>query len=163
MWYVIQTKPKKEIEASSYLSVKGVEIYRPLLEAFTDKDGRLKRGVTSLFPGYIFGNFDYEEDYNLVKWARGVKTVLGNNGVPTPISDTVVEEIKSRSGKDGVVRMPRDFEPEDRVRIKSGLFKDFVGMLESWVPEKERVRILLNLIGYQPQVELHFSQVEKLN
>jgi transcriptional antiterminator RfaH len=162
-WYVIQTKPKKEEEATSYLARKGVEVYQPVMETYLGKRGRLDRGIKPLFPGYIFGNFNLVQDYTLVKWARGVKKILGNGGSPTPIAEKVICEIKGRSDGEGVVRLDRRFFPHDPVRITGGPFKDFLGIFEGWIPEKDRVRILLNLIGYQPKVDLHFSMVEKMH
>ena len=161
-WYVIQTKPKQEEEAKSYLSVKGLEVFNPLLETLNQRNGRMNKELKPLFPNYIFGKFELERNYTLVKWARGVKRILGFGGVPTPISERVIEEIKSRSNGSGFVKAKYDFNPNDKVRIKSGPLRDFRGIFEKWVPEKERVRILLNLIGYQPSVEIHCSMVEKL-
>ena len=161
-WYVIQTKPKKEEEASSYLSNKGVEILAPLIEAFTARNGRINKEVKPLFPGYVFGNFDIEQNYPLVRWARGVKKVLGFGEYPTAISEEVVNIIKARTDYNGIVRMIKHFEPNDVVRVTSGPLKDLLGIFERWVSDRERVRVLLNLIGYQPSVEMHCSMVEKV-
>lgn len=162
MWYVIQTKPKKEEEAQGYLSVKGLEIFNPLMETFVQRNGRMNKELKPLFPSYIFGNFELEKDYTLVKWGRGVKKIVSfGGGLPNPISEVVIKEIKDRSDENGIVKQTSDFKPNDRVRIKAGPLRDFLGIFEKWVSEKERVRILLNLIGFQPQVELHFSMVEK--
>ena len=161
-WYVIQTKPKKEEEASSYLSNKGVEILAPLIEAFTARNGKINKEVKPLFPGYIFGNFDIQRNYPLVRWARGVKKVLGYGEYPTPISEEVVNIIKARTDCNGIVKMIKHFEPNDVVRVTSGPLKDLLGIFERWVSDSERVRVLLNLIGYQPSVELHCSMIEKV-
>jgi transcriptional antiterminator RfaH len=162
LWYVIQTKPKKEEEAKSYLSVKGIEVFNPLMETFAQRNGRMNKELKPLFPNYIFGKFELERNYTLVKWARGVTRILGFGGVPAPVSEKVIEEIKSRSDGSGIVKAAYDFSPNDKVRIKSGPLRDLMGIFENWVPEKERVRILLNLIGYQPSVEIHCSMIEKL-
>ena len=162
IWYVIQTKPKKEEEAKSYLSVKGLEVFNPLIETFAQRNGKTNKELKPLFPNYIFGKFELERNYTLVKWARGVRRILGFGGVPCPISEKVIEEIKSRSNGSGIVKAACDFNPNDKVRIKYGPLRDFMGIFEKWVPEKERVRILLNLIGYQPSVEMHCSMIEKL-
>jgi transcriptional antiterminator RfaH len=162
LWYVIQTKPKEEGKASSYLSTKGVEIFAPLTETFTTRSGKIGKELKPLFPGYIFGNFDLEQDYSLVRWAKGVKCVLGLGGNPAPVADEVVEIIKERSDGDGIVRPLKRFELDDVVRITSGPLKDLLGIFERWVSDGERVRILLNLIGYQPAVEIHYSMVEKV-
>jgi len=161
-WYVIQTKPKKEEEATSYLSTKGVEIFSPLLESFTTRNAKITEGLKPLFPGYIFGKFDLEQNYPLVRWARGVKCVLGFGGYPIPISGEVIEVIKQRTDGRGIVKKIRHFEPNDVVRVTSGPLKDLLGIFERWISDSERVRILLNLIGYQPSIELHYSMIEKV-
>jgi len=161
-WFVIQTKPKKEKEAISYLSTKGVVIFNPLMEKFALKNGRINKEFHSLFPGYIFGKFDLDQNYPLVRWARGVKCVLGFGGNPVSISEEVVRVIKERTDDQGIVRVKQSFKTNDVVRIKTGPLKDLLGIFERWVSDHERVRILLNLIGYQPNIELHYSMVEKV-
>ena len=162
LWYVIQTKPKGEKEATSYLSTKGVEIFNPLMEKFALKNGRMSKEFNSLFPGYIFGKFDLDQNYPLVRWGKGVKKVLGLGGYPTSISEEVVEIIKERTDTQGVVRVKQHFKPNDVIRIKTGPLRDLFGIFERWVSDNERVRILLNLIGYQPAVEMHYSMIEKV-
>jgi transcriptional antiterminator RfaH len=161
-WYVIQTKPKKEEEAKSYLSTKGLEIFNPLTETFLPRKGRLNKEYKPLFPSYIFGKFDIDQNYNLVRWARGVKKILGFGGSFASVSEEVVGLIKKKTDSHGIVRKNYHFEPNDLVRIKSGPFKDLLGIFERWVSDSERVRVLMNLIGYQPAVEIHYSMVEKV-
>ena len=161
-WYVIQTKPKEEDKAVSYLSTKGVEILAPMLENFTARNGKISKELKHLFPGYIFGNFDLEQNYPLVRWAKGVKKILGFGGYPTPVSKEVVEIIKMRTDCNGIVKIAKHFQPNDVVRITSGPMKDLLGIFERWVSDSERVRVLLSLIGYQPAVEMHYSMIEKV-
>jgi transcriptional antiterminator RfaH len=162
-WYVIQTKPKKEEEAKSYLSMKGLEIFSPLMENFLIRNKNLSRELRPLFPGYIFGKFALDSDYSLVRWGRGVRKVLGlGEGYPTPLSEEVIEVIRRRTDSDGIVRKSYRFEANDRIRIKSGPLKDLLGIFERWVSDNDRVRILLNLIGYEPAVEMHYSMIEKV-
>jgi transcriptional antiterminator RfaH len=163
LWYVIQTKPKKEEDAKSYLSATGLEIFLPLTETCLIRNGRLKKELKPLFPGYMFGRFDLEQNYSLVKWGRGVKKVLGAAGrYPTPVSREVIEIIKERADIHGIVRKNYHFAANDKVRIKSGPLRDFWGIFERWVSDDDRVRVLLNLIGYQPSIELHYSMIEKV-
>jgi transcriptional antiterminator RfaH len=161
-WYVIQTKPKKEEEAKSYLWTKGVEVFGPLLETFLLRNGRMNKELKPLFPGYIFGKFDLDQNYPLVRWAKGVKKVLGFGGYPTPISEEVVEIIRERTDTHGVVRLKYHFQANDVIRIKTGPLKDLLGIFERWISDRERVRVLLNLMGYQPVVEIHYSMIEKV-
>ena len=162
LWYVIQTKPKKEKEASSCLSTRGLEVFSPFIEAFSSRNGGISRELKPLFPGYIFGKFEIERDYPAVRWARGVKTVLAFGGYPVPVSEEVVGLIKERVDDSGIVRITRHFQPNAVVRITSGPLRDLLGIFERYVSDGERVRVLLNLIGYGPAVELHSSMIEKV-
>src|SRR3990172_11277476 len=113
LWYVIQTKPKEEDKAASYLSDKGVEVLAPLLETYVSRNGKISKELKHLFPGYIFGNFDLEQNYPLVRSARGVKCVLGFGGYPTAVSEEVIKVIKMRADSSGTVRLVKHFEPND--------------------------------------------------
>ncbi len=161
-WYVIQTKPRKEKEANSYLSTKGIEIFSPLMETFALRNGRMNKELNPLFPGYIFGKFDLGQNYPLVRWGRGVKKILGLGGYPTPVSEEVIEIIRERLDTQGIAKMTHSFKNSDVIRIKSGPLRDLLGIFDRWVSDSERVRILLNLIGYQPAVEMHYSMIEKV-
>ena len=160
-WYVIHTKHKKDEEVASFLRMKGLEIFQPFLETFSQRNGKMEKDLKPLFPNYIFGRFDLDRDYSLVRWARGVKKLLGF-GYPATVSEDVIEVIKKRTDTDGIVRRNPVFEPNDRVRIRSGPLKDLLGVFERWTSECDRVKILLNLLGYQPSAELHFSMIEKV-
>jgi transcriptional antiterminator RfaH len=162
LWYVIQTKPKKEEEARNYLSNKGVEIFAPRLEEFRFKNGKIYKEQPPLFPGYIFGKFDLMENFPLVRWGKGVKCVLGFGSYPVPIAEEVITVIRERTDERNIVKMKHDFKPNDVIRIKTGPLKDLLGIFDRWVSENDRVRVLLNLIGYQPAAELHYSMLEKV-
>ncbi|MDI6761781.1 MAG: transcription termination/antitermination NusG family protein [Thermodesulfobacteriota bacterium] len=71
LWYVIQTKPRKEKEAASYLWTRGLEVFNPLTEVLSPRNARMEKIQKSLFPNYVFVKFDLDQSYNLVRWARG--------------------------------------------------------------------------------------------
>lgn len=161
-WYVIQTKTKKEHEAKSYLTRKGVEIFCPSMEIVKSRGGRMLSEQQALFPGYLFGRFNLLEDYSLVRWGRGVKKIVGFGAQPVPVADEVIELIRNRAQGGEFVRKACSFEKNDLVRVRSGPMKDLMGIFERWVSDTERVRVLLNLVGYRPSVELHYSLLEKV-
>jgi transcription antitermination factor NusG len=132
------------------------------METFLLRNGRMNKELKPLFPNYIFGKFDLDQNYPLVRWAKGVKKVLGFGEYPTPISEEVVEIIKERTDSHGIVRLKYHFQTNDLIRIKTGPLKDLLGIFERWISDSERVRILLNLMGYQPVVEMHYSMIEKV-
>jgi transcriptional antiterminator RfaH len=161
-WYVIQTKPKKEFEAKTYLSVKGVEIFSPTMEVVAARGGKMVSEQQALFPGYLFGRFNLLEDFSLVRWGRGVKKIVSFGAEPVPVADEVIEVIRHRAQGGECVKKACSFEPNDLVRVRSGPMKDLLGIFDRWVSDSERVRVLLNLVGYRPAVEMHYSLLEKV-
>ncbi|MBW2058257.1 MAG: transcription termination/antitermination factor NusG, partial [Deltaproteobacteria bacterium] len=55
-----------------------------------------------------------------------------------------------------------ELKPADPVRIRIGPLRDLIGIFERWLPREGRIRILLNLLGYQTGVELDYLQVERI-
>jgi transcription antitermination factor NusG len=102
------------------------------------------------------------ENFPLVRWGKGVKCVLGFGSYPVPIAEEVITVIRERTDEGNIVKMRHDFKPDEVVRVKTGPLKDLLGIFERWVSENDRVKILLNLIGYQPSIELHYSMIEKV-
>ena len=158
-WYVIRTKPRNEELAELYLSSHGLTTFLPLMQTCRGRSGN---DMTPLFPGYLFARFDVKENYPLVKWGKGVNAILGYGRYPTPLADEVISIIKSRTNENNVVKIAYQLNKNDCVRIRSGPLKDLLGIFDRWVSDSGRVRVLLNLIGYQASVDLHYSQLEKL-
>ena len=158
-WYVIRTKPRNEELAQSYLNQNGITTFLPWMESLKRISDR---NVTPLFPGYLFAQFDVKKNYPLVKWGKGVNKILGYGRYPTPLEDEVITIIQSRTDEKNIVKKAYHLNKNDTIRIRSGPLKDLLGIFDRWLSESGRVRILLNLIGYQPRVDLHYSQLEKV-
>ena len=161
-WYVVRTKPRNEEHAKSYLEQNGINTFLPLMETSSFNVANGDKKVKPLFPNYLFAQFDLMQNYPLVKWGRGVNTILGFGKYPTPISDEVISIIKSRTDEKNTVKRAYKINKNDSIRITSGPLKDLLGIFDRWISDSGRVRVLLNLIGFQPKVELHYSQLEKV-
>ena len=161
-WYVIQTKPRNEKRALFHITRAGIETLNPLMENCSSRSGSLQRTQEPLFPGYFFARFDVASHYPTVRWARGVKKVLGRDDGPIPLGQDVIDEIRKRIDDQGVARKPYELKPDDSVRVKAGPLRDLVGIFERWLPKEGRIRVLLSLLGSQTSVELDYSQVEKM-
>ncbi len=161
-WYVVRTKPRNEERAKSYLEQHGLNTFLPWMETSQFSLGKAIKNSKPLFPNYLFAQFNLEQDYPLVKWGKGVNKILGFGKYPTPIADEVLSIIKNRADENNIVKKAYNLTKDDHIKITSGPLKDLLGIFDRWVTDSGRIRILLNLIGYQPGVELHYSQLEKV-
>jgi transcriptional antiterminator RfaH len=80
--------------------------------------------------------------------------------LPAKVPDDVIAEIRSRE-RNGFVELPkpRGLMPGMRVRVVSGPLSERIGMLALLKP-RERVLVLLQLLGGQQRVELSRSAIE---
>ncbi len=163
LWYVVQTKPRKQDQAVGYLISKQIETFNPLMKQVSTRNGKIVTALKPLFPNYLFCKFDYREDFALLKWGRGIHRIVGFGEYPVPLSEEVIGIIRERTDKHNVIKKAFHLNHRDTVRIVSGPLKDLVGIFDRWVSDSDRVRILLNLIGNGAAVEMHYSMVEKVS
>ena len=155
-WYVVNTKPKKEFHLEKILLEGGIRCYCP-----KTRDGRL---VKPFFPGYQFVFFDYPGQFKLVKYTRGVKTVVGNDHGPIPLDESFVAEIRARE-VDGFIELQKYGlapVPGDEIEVAAGPFKGLRGVFKSGLTERDRVLILLNCVSYQGQLIIEKSKLKKV-
>ena len=158
LWYAVQTKPGQEEKVVFHLTQKGITTYFPKTQVYIYRGLRKYKRIKSLFPNYIFAWCERKRVYQLC-WTRGVKKVLWKNTQPHPVSDELINSIRSLAGKDGLIR-PKQFKTNDTVRIKSGPFKNISALFNHWESDKERVCLLLNAMNAQIKVSVPASLVE---
>ena len=155
-WFVINTKPKKEFQVEKLFTEGGIEVYNP---KYMDENK-----IKAFFPGYGFVYFDFPAQYQLVKYTRGVKRVVGSREAPTTIPEEVICEIKSRE-IDGLIELYKyGEEPEvgDEIEVMEGPLKGLRGMFKKEITAKERVIILLNYVTYQGQLIIEKEKLKKV-
>lgn len=155
-WFVINTKPKKESQVEKLFTEGGFSVYNP--KYFHEK--RIK----PFFPGYAFVYFDFPGQYQLVRYTRGVKKVVGTQESPIPISEDVINEIKARE-INGLIELQKyGEEPEvgDEIEVMEGPLKGLRGIFKREISDRERVMILLNYVSYQGQLLIEKKKLKKV-
>jgi transcription antitermination factor NusG len=154
-WYVISTKPKKEFQVEKLFTEGGFRYYNPVYR----QGGR----VCPFFPGYGFLVFEFPGQYQMVKYTRGLKRVVGNKEGPIPIPDEVIQEIKARE-IEGLIELEKHgVMPQvgDEIEVAEGPLKGLRGIFEKEIDDKERVMILLSYVSYQGQLLIEKRKLKK--
>lgn len=153
-WYAVHTKPKQEDRVDDNLRAWKVETFSPKLKQYRSSryTGERTYVTKPLFTGYIFARFEAVSMLHKIFFTRGVQSVVCSDGVPVPIPDDVIELIQSQVREDGYIRIGEKFKPGDKVMIKEGPFKSWVGIFEREMKDQERVMILLALASYQGRI-----------
>lgn len=172
-WYVVhaysgfekQVKKSLEERIKRYgMEDKFGEILVPVEEVVEMKEGQKRRSERKFFPGYVLVQMEMDDEtWHLVKSVPKVMGFIGGSSdKPAPISEKEAEAILQRV-KEGAEK-PRPkvlFEPGEVVRVVSGPFNDFNGVVEEVNYDKSRLLVAVQIFGRSTPVELDFSQVEK--
>jgi transcriptional antiterminator RfaH len=163
-WYAIQTKPKQEDRAECNLRAWNVETFAPKIRErrFNTAFGKPTYVTKLLFSRYIFAQFVASEILHKVTFTRGVQAVVCFGASLIPVDNEIIDLLRSRRDEDGFIRIGEELSPGDKVVIRNGYLKDFVGVFERKINDQDRVAIMLTTIGYQGRVLIERDWVRKV-
>jgi transcriptional antiterminator NusG len=173
-WFVVHTysgyenKVKANLERRIHSMGMADKIFRvlvPMEDEVEFKDGKRKITPKKVFPGYVLVEMTMDDQsWYVVRNTQGVTGFVGSPGPgekPVPLPDKEVKTILKQMGIEAP-KLKIDFKKGDRVKVTSGPFFDFTGVVDEITPEKERLRALISIFGRETPVELEFYQIEKV-
>ena len=175
-WYIIHTYSGQEERVKKNLEIriqsldmkhKIFQVVVPTEEEIVIKDGKRRQERRKVFPGYILVNLDLDdESYGVVRNTPGVTGFVSTEDEaerrpkPVPLEpkevDAILKHIQARAPKVTV-----GFQIGQSVRITSGPFADFIGVVNTVDAGKGKVKVLVSFFGRDTPVELDFLQVER--
>lgn len=132
------------------------------LEQYTDRNRRTRPLKASLFPGYIFVEFDIgHDDWMRIASCRGVRHILGSTpmrptALPIGALDILRQQFEAGEFKP---RPPADFVVGERLTVVNGPFFGHVGICR--MSKGERVDVLLRLFGQERPVPLQRDMLRR--
>jgi transcriptional antiterminator NusG len=171
-WYAVHTIAGHENKVKDVLTrraiVEGVwdldifQILIPTEQELQTRNGKRYLRDKKVFPGYILVQMSLTDDtYKLVKSTSGVTGFVQSGNKPVPLEEYEVRRIMTNL--EASKEAPKvSWNKGDAIRVVEGPFSDFSGKIEEVSPEKEKLKVLINIFGRDTPVELDFSQVEKL-
>ncbi|MDR7545462.1 MAG: transcription termination/antitermination protein NusG [Armatimonadota bacterium] len=176
-WFVIHTysgyeaKVKSNLErriASMNMKDKIFQVLIPTEKEKEIKGGKRREIDRKIFPGYVLVEVKTNDEGELendawyvIRNTPGVTGFVGSGARPIPLEDKEVRALL-RQLRDETPKFRITYQKGSPVRITSGPFQDFTGLVDEIMMEKEKVRVLVSIFGRETPVELDFGQVEKL-
>jgi transcriptional antiterminator NusG len=173
-WYVIhsysgyENKVKANLETriqSMHMEDRIFEVHIPMEDVVEFKGGKKVTVPKKVFPGYILVRMTLDDDsWYAVRNTPGVTGfVAGNAQKPTPLSRREVERFLGVQEEEEKAK-PR-FKPEwevgEQVRVVTGPFADFNGVIEDMNVDQQKIVVLVNIFGRDTPVELGFEDIQK--
>ena len=168
-WYVVHTysgyenKVKEDLEktvANRNLQDLILEVKYPTEQVTEFKEGSKKPRTVErkVYPGYVMVKMIMTDNtWYVVRNTTGVTGFVGPGSKPIPLTD---EEVTAMGVER--IQLKMDVEIGETVRIISGAFANFTGVIQAVEPEKQTVTVLISLFGKETPCELDFVEIQKL-
>jgi transcription termination/antitermination protein NusG len=169
-WFVIhsysgmENKVKKNIEhraESMGMTDRILDIVVPTETEIEIRNGVRREVERRVFPGYVLVNMIMDEDsWYVVRNSPGVTGFVGMGNKPTALSPEEVAKIMQRIESDQP-KLKVSFNPGEHVRIMSGPFAEFGGIVEEIDADKGKAKVIVSFFNRETPVEVDFLQLER--
>jgi transcriptional antiterminator RfaH len=154
-WYSARIKPKHEhIATASIRKHLGLEVFFPRLRVEKITRRGLVRVIEPLFPGYIFVRCIVEEKMNDIRHTTGVsKLVQFGDRIPK-IEDHIIQELRDCFAENDLITVENHLVPGDEIIMAEGAFAGMPARVLRSLPARQRVQVLLEILGRPTLVEV---------
>ncbi len=159
-WFCIRSQLKREhIAAAQLRLIPGIEVFNPRLRLLrSTRRGRVW-STESLFPNYLFARFILESKLEKVRYTPSVKMVVQFGDTVPAIPDAVIEQLQrdlDEMKSKVLVELPEEGE---EVEVADGALRGLNGRVARVLPAKQRVQVLLDLMGRSIAAELSLGML----
>jgi transcriptional antiterminator RfaH len=159
-WFCIKCKPRQESTAKrSILRDIGAEVFCPMLRF---ERARLSGRVCvteAMFPGYLFARFNYRSQNRHLGACHGVSHIVKFGGIATVVSDGIIKALREAVADEETIEIRTQVEVGSEVQILHGPFSGIRALVTQVLPAQARVKVLLELLGMEREVEIDESGV----
>ena len=171
-WYIVHTYSGQENRAKQSLLERAKasgqeddfdEVLIPEENVVEMVKGAKRTSKRKFFPGYILVRMELnDETWHTVKGTPKITGFVGGSTKPPSISDEEVARMTQRIKEGAVKPKPLiSFDEGENVRVVTGPFANFAGFVDEVMPEKEKLRVMVQVFGRATPVVLDYTNVEK--
>lgn len=158
-WYVLRSKPHKEVVVWKQVQAHDLESYFPRL-----RDKSARGNVKPYFPGYLFVRADLDViGESVLQWMPHSLGLVTFGGIPATVPNDIITALRQqvaaiKHSKGAVLPTVKS---GDRVEIRSGPFAGYEAIFDMRLSSSDRVRVLLRMLNDRcVSMELNASQIQ---
>ena len=163
-WFVVQTHAMAEVKAAFNLKRQGYSAYLPQYLKKRSHARRIDWVARPLFPCYLFVEMDVEAaQWQAIRSTIGVSHFICLGELPALVPEGIVEAIIAREDEKGhvVLSFGDLFKKGQEVEIMNGPMA-YISAIFDCVVDKDRVFVLMDLLGRQVRVRVPLESVRAL-
>ena len=174
-WFVLnaQSGHEKKVRTNILTRLKNLhledkvyEVVIPTDEVVEIRNGKKVNVEKKTFPGYVLVRMDLDDEtWYQIRNTPSVIGFVGSGKMPQSLSRREIERILGSNEEVEVKKeSPKfkpDFEVSETVRVTTGPFADFNGIIEEINLDQSKVTVLVNIFGRETPVELGFTDIVK--
>jgi transcription termination/antitermination protein NusG len=160
-WCAIWTRAHCEQLVHDQLAARGLDVFLPMMTAWSRRAGLQHLIQLPMFPGYLFlRSIGDKASYIEVLKTRGVTRILGERwDRPATVAEEEIETVQRLLAAKVPVVAHAYLQEGQRVRITEGPLTDIEGILVQSKPHKGLLVVSVNLLRRSVAVELDCTAV----
>jgi len=159
-WYCIRSQSKREHFAAAHLrQIPGVDVFSPQLRMVRSTRRGPVRSTESLFPNYLFARFCLEKLIERVRYTPSVKGLVQFGEHVPPIPDFVIEDLRHSLSENELISFTDQPLEGEEAEISAGPFEGERGVVTRVLPAKQRVQVLLDIMGRSISAEFSLDTI----
>ncbi|MBP9191590.1 MAG: UpxY family transcription antiterminator [Ignavibacteria bacterium] len=161
-WYVLQTRPRKEILVVSQVELKNIEVFCPFIEKIQIWSDRKKKVKVPLFSGYVFVKATVEERKRAITDTIGALKYIFFQKRPAIVKNEEIELIKKALEEpDRISIVDKKIKKGDLIKVTYGHFKGMKGIVNEF-RGKYKLTVNLEELSYSVSIILNSNEIEQI-
>ncbi|MBN1515733.1 transcription termination/antitermination factor NusG [Candidatus Sumerlaeota bacterium] len=170
-WFALHTysgfENKVQTTVDHLVTVEGYrdrfdQLFIPMENVVEIKKGKKEIRQKIMMPGYVLVHMEPDDDlFNLITKVPGVAGFVGDGTIPIPLNQAEVDQILNRQqAEEEKPKAEISYNVGEQVKVVDGPFVNFTGTVQEVDAEKQRLKVMVNILGRSTAVELDVLQVE---
>lgn len=140
-----------------------MEVFAPRIRFRRMRAGQPLWTTEALFPGYLFARFEYLERRRQISALPGVTSIVHFGDKAAPVEETIVAELRGLVADNETLQVDFDPQPGADVVINGGAMSGLRVLVTRVMPARQRIAVLLELLGNYREIEIENSRVFPVN
>lgn len=161
-WYCLRSRPKHEHIAAAHLrQYEDIEVFCPRVRLQRSTRRGLVWFTEALFPNYLFARFAMTRWHGRVRSCQGVSGIVRFGDDVPEVPERALADLRAFMEDTELKTVAFTIAEGDDVEIIEGPFRGETAVVKYLLPARERVKVLLEVLGGATEVDLELTAVFK--